>query len=51
MSKFERCFPIDGGLMLCEHHNGNWIIFPIYWKKSEQQKTPSEKEEVSAADE
>jgi hypothetical protein len=44
--KFKFCFPMDGGLkMACQHWNGKWIIFPIYWEKSKKQKTPS-KEEV-----
>lgn len=49
-NKFARCFPINDGKMLCQHYNGNWIIFSIYWEKSRKKETPSKKEEVSIAD-
>jgi hypothetical protein len=29
MTRFLRCFPKGDDLMLCEHHNGKWIAFPI----------------------
>ena len=32
-NKFLRCFPSGDGMMLCEHHNGNWIAFPITEEK------------------
>ncbi len=28
-TRFARCFPIGNGKMACEHHNGNWIVFPM----------------------
>lgn len=46
-NRFKFCFPSDDGLkMVCQHWNGSWIVFPIYWKRFRKQKTPS-KEEVS----
>ena len=49
MSNFARCFPVENGMMLCEHFNGNWIVFPIsetsFEKKGKKQK-PLKKEKT-----
>ncbi len=32
-NKFKICFPVDDGLMLCQHRNGSWIKFQMGNKK------------------
>lgn len=47
-TRFQRCFP-SGDVMVCQHLNGNWIVFPIIqYEAREKKETPSE-EEVSVA--
>ena len=41
-NKFAICFPSGDGKMICQHHNGNWIVFPIYARKYIKEEEQSE---------
>jgi len=50
-SKFAFCFPSrESGKMVCQHHNGSWIVFPMTARrkrKAKDDKAPSKDEAKS----
>lgn len=44
-NKFNVCFPISDGMMLCQHLNGNWVKFPISRKKTEEKENHPQQED------
>ena len=51
MSKFSHCFPGDDGNVVCQHHNGSWIVFPgTRAKENEKTSEPIMDEEEDSED-
>ncbi|OHA19317.1 MAG: hypothetical protein A3C08_01675 [Candidatus Taylorbacteria bacterium RIFCSPHIGHO2_02_FULL_47_18] len=48
-TRFDFCFPSGNGNMVCRHHNGRWIVFPIYWEK-ENRPIRKEKDDLRTDD-
>ena len=46
-TKFAFCFPGDNGNVVCQHHNGSWIVFQ--GSNAEKDKAPKSSKEDDEA--